>query len=105
MVSIQLSEAAPRIALTSDVKSVKLSNGVTLPYVEQGDPSGVPVVLLHGITDSWRSFAPVLPSLPASIHAFALTQRGHGDADRPADRLPAPRPGRRSGRLPHQSRA
>jgi pimeloyl-ACP methyl ester carboxylesterase len=66
------------------VKSAALSTGVTLPYVEQGDPAGTPVVLLHGITDSWRSFEPVLPYLPDSIRAFALTQRGHGDADRPA---------------------
>jgi pimeloyl-ACP methyl ester carboxylesterase len=66
------------------VESVQLSSGVRLDYVEQGDRSGVPVVFLHGLTDSWRSFEPVLPSLPASIHAFALTQRGHGDADRPA---------------------
>ncbi len=65
------------------VKSVELLTGVTLPYVEQGQPSGVPVVFLHGITDSWRSFEPLLPELPASIHAFALTQRGHGDASRP----------------------
>ena len=35
-------------------------------------------------TDSWRSFEPVLPYLPGSIRAFALTQRGHGDAGRPA---------------------
>ena len=66
------------------VKSVALATGVTLPYVEHGDPAGTPVVLLHGITDSWRSFEPVLPYLPGSIRAFALTQRGHGDADRPA---------------------
>lgn len=65
-------------------KSIKLSNGMGLPYVEQGDPEGIPMLLLHGYTDSWMSFAPVLPQLPASIHAFALTQRGHGDADRPA---------------------
>jgi non-heme chloroperoxidase len=39
--------------------------------------------LLHGVSDSWHSFEPVLPHLPASIHAFALTQRGHGDSDRP----------------------
>ena len=64
-------------------KAIALSTGVTLPYVEQGDPDGVPVILLHGVTDSWRSFEPVLPHLPPSIHAFALTQRGHGDADRP----------------------
>ncbi len=42
------------------------------------------MVLLHGITDSWRSFERVLPHLPDSIRAFALSQRGHGDADRPA---------------------
>ncbi len=66
------------------VKSITLPGSVTLPYVEQGDPSGTPVLLLHGITDSWRSFERVLPSLPASIHAFALSLRGHGDSDRPA---------------------
>lgn len=41
------------------------------------------MLLLHGFTDSWRSFEPVLPHLPASIRAVALSQRGHGDADRP----------------------
>jgi pimeloyl-ACP methyl ester carboxylesterase len=66
------------------MRSVRLSSGVTLPYVEQGDPAGVPVVLLHGFTDSWRSFERVLPHLPPSVHAFAPSQRGHGDADRPA---------------------
>jgi pimeloyl-ACP methyl ester carboxylesterase len=70
--------------MTPVVESVTLPGGLRLPYVEQGEPSGVPVVLLHGVTDSWRSFEPVLPYLPPSIHAFAVTQRGHGDADRPA---------------------
>jgi non-heme chloroperoxidase len=55
-----------------------------LPYVEQGDPYGIPVVLLHGFTDSWRSWEPVLPHLPDSLRAIAVTQRGHGDAERPA---------------------
>ena len=63
-------------------KSAELPTGIRLPYVEQGDPSGVPVLFLHGATDSWRSFELVLPYLPPSIHAFALTLRGHGDADR-----------------------
>jgi pimeloyl-ACP methyl ester carboxylesterase len=65
-------------------KSVELPTRVTLSYVEHGAPSGVPVLLLHGVTDSWRSFEPVLPHLPDSIRALALTQRGHGDSDRPA---------------------
>lgn len=69
--------------MTPVIHAVTLPNQVTLPYVEQGDPAGVPVLLLHGITDSWRSFEGVLPYLPTSLHAFALSQRGHGDAARP----------------------
>ena len=56
---------------------------IKLPYVEQGDATGVPVVMLHGATDSWRSFEPVLPHLPDDIRAVAVTQRGHGEAPKP----------------------
>jgi len=70
--------------MTTTTKTVELSNGIRLPFLEQGHASGIPVVFLHGVTDSMHSFDPVLPYLPSSIHAFALTQRGHGDADRPA---------------------
>jgi pimeloyl-ACP methyl ester carboxylesterase len=65
------------------VKSVMLRSRIKLQYVEQGDPLGVPIILLHGYTDSWRSFELLLPYLPKSLHPYALTQRGHGDADRP----------------------
>lgn len=65
------------------IKSVELPSRIRLEYVEQGDRAGVPVVFLHGITDSCRSFEGLLPHLPGSIHAIALSQRGHGDSDRP----------------------
>lgn len=68
-----------------EVNNVQLSSNLRLQYVEQGWPGGTPVVLLHGVTDSWRSFEPLLPYLPTSLHVFALTQRGHGDSDRPED--------------------
>jgi non-heme chloroperoxidase len=64
-------------------RSIHLSTGVTLPYVEQGDPSGVPMILLHGYSDSSRSYELLLPHLPDSIHAYAYTQRGHADAAKP----------------------
>src|SRR5689334_21102534 len=67
------------------VRSATLSTGVTVPYAETGDPSGIPVVLVHGYVESWRYFEPVLRLLPDSIHAYAFSQRGHGDADRPPD--------------------
>jgi pimeloyl-ACP methyl ester carboxylesterase len=67
------------------LKFIELPDRVKLQYVEQGNRAGTPVIFLHGITDSWHSFERVLPNLPESIHAFALSQRGHGDSDRPAD--------------------
>ena len=42
------------------------------------------LLLLHGGTDSWHSFELVLPHLPDSIRAFALSLRGHGDSSRPS---------------------
>ena len=60
-----------------------LPDALELPYVEQGDPSGIPVVFLHAYADSWRSFERVFPYLPSSIRAVAVTQRGHGNAGRP----------------------
>lgn len=65
------------------IKTVQLANEVDLQYVEHGDSTGVAVILLHGVTDSWHSYELVLPHLPKSIRAFALSQRGHGDSERP----------------------
>ena len=70
--------------MTAEVTTVELPTGVTVQYVEQGDSAGVAVLFVHGLSDSWHSFEPVLPHLPRSIRAYALTQRGHGDSDRPA---------------------
>ena len=69
--------------MSFEVKSADVGKGVRLEYVEQGDPAGVPVVMLHGVTDSWRSFERVLPHLPPSVRAIAVTQRGHGDSSKP----------------------
>jgi pimeloyl-ACP methyl ester carboxylesterase/tetratricopeptide (TPR) repeat protein len=66
------------------VHAIELSTGVTMQYAEHGRKSGIPVIFLHGVTDSWRSFEHVLPLLPPSIRAFALTARGHGDSSKPA---------------------
>jgi non-heme chloroperoxidase len=65
------------------VKMARLHTGIILPYVEQGAADGVPLLLIHGVADSWRSFALLLPHLPPAIRALALTLRGHGDADKP----------------------
>jgi pimeloyl-ACP methyl ester carboxylesterase len=65
-------------------RQVELPNGIRLNYVEQGDPNGTPIVLLHGYTDSWHSYERVLPHLPSSMRVIALTLRGHGGSSKPA---------------------
>ena len=60
-----------------------LMTGPTLHYAEQGDRSGEAIIFLHGYSDSWFSFSRVLPLLSPEYRAFALTQRGHGDSDKP----------------------
>jgi non-heme chloroperoxidase len=61
---------------------ILIGGGVILPYMESGDPEGKPVIFLHGVTDSHRSFDLVFPHLSPSLRAIAMTQRGHGDAPR-----------------------
>lgn len=72
---------APRLRPTS----LPLATGITVQYVIQGDPAEpwqVPVVFLHGLSDSWRSFAPVLGLLPET-RTIAFTQRGHRGVTQP----------------------
>jgi pimeloyl-ACP methyl ester carboxylesterase len=66
-------------------QAVQLGTGLTVSYVAQGDRSGVPVVLLHAWSESVGCFDRLLPLLPPTIQAVAMDQRGHGEADKPAD--------------------
>jgi non-heme chloroperoxidase len=64
-------------------QSIRLPNGTTLRYVEQGPADAVPLILLHGFPDSWLSYETVLANLPSTIRAIALSQRGFGNSDKP----------------------
>ena len=63
---------------------IKLKSGITLQYATQGRTGGDPIVLLHGIGDSWRSFELLLPHIPDRYRVYAISMRGHGWSDAPA---------------------
>ena len=63
-------------------KKVTLANGVTLAYVELGDPKGEPLLLLHGYTDSSRTWSLIAPYL-GKYRLLMPDQRGHGSSDSP----------------------
>jgi len=86
---ICLASAAPVMAAKIDQAGwaaektqISLSNGQRLAYVEYGDRKGAPVILLHGFTDTSRSWTQLLPSL-SKFHVYVVDQRGHGAAAKP----------------------
>jgi len=70
--------------MSPDCKFADLRSGVRLAYVEQGPASGTPVILLHGLSDSHRSYDLMQPHLPGAWRVFSITMRGHGLSDKPA---------------------
>ena len=64
-------------------KSVTLPNGQRIAFVELGDPSGRPVVLIHGIFDSSRAWLPVVPYLSTHDRLILVDSRGHGQSAKP----------------------
>jgi pimeloyl-ACP methyl ester carboxylesterase len=65
------------------VGQLRLATGVSLSYASTGPSSASPVLLLHAWAESRRSFDRLLPLLPGTLHAIAVDQRGHGDAEKP----------------------
>lgn len=74
-----IEQGAPVVGM----RFVRLPNGMRLSYFERGPSSGPAVVLLHGLSDSCRSFEPLIRQLPPSWRVLAVTMRGHGLSDQP----------------------
>jgi pimeloyl-ACP methyl ester carboxylesterase len=57
-------------------KTLPLSDGSTLGYIEQGQ--GAPVVLIHGVGLCAEAWGPQIDALSAAHHVYALDMPGHG---------------------------
>lgn len=64
-------------------KTVALASGVTLAYVEFGEPKGPPVVLIHGFTDNARGWMPLVPYLGKNLRLVLVDLRAHGASSKP----------------------
>jgi len=56
------------------------SGEIRLNYAQwmDGRADAAPLVLLHGVTKSWRYWAPLIEAIGAGRRVFALDSRGHG---------------------------
>lgn len=76
----------PYAAFSAEKKSILLRTGIAMKYTEAGNPLGVPVILLHGYTDSGRSFQQMINALERQnpqLRILAPDLRGHGESSMP----------------------
>jgi len=74
---------------------VNLTTGIDMTYLEVGPKDGKPVVLIHGLTDSIRSWSLSMASLhqqDPALRIFAIDLRGHGGSSMPDAKQCAPAP-------------
>jgi pimeloyl-ACP methyl ester carboxylesterase len=77
------------------VENLDLPTGIRMAYVETGSPKGEKLLLLHGYTDTKRSFYPTIAELTVirpDLHILALDFRGHGGSSMPDAKDCAPAP-------------
>jgi esterase len=55
-------------------------NGLRLHYLDWGNDSKPPLVMVHGIGRVAHTFDHIAPSFTADYHVLALDMRGHGDS-------------------------
>jgi len=64
-------------------KTVALSDGEALAYIDMGPRDAPPLVLMHGYTDSARDWAPIAPLLTPHFRLIIVDLRGHGASGKP----------------------
>ena len=64
-------------------RTIALPNGEVIAYIDTGNPTGPPVVLIHGYTDSARDWVPILPYLSKRFRLLLVDIRGHGKSSKP----------------------
>jgi pimeloyl-ACP methyl ester carboxylesterase len=54
--------------------------GLRLHYLDWGNPSAPPLILLHGIDRIAHTFDHIAPRFTSRYHVIAMDLRGHGDS-------------------------
>lgn len=82
-------------SFTANKKSITLATGITIKYIESGNKDGSPLILLHGVTDTSRSFQSLIEELNKfdnKLRIIAPDLRGHGDSSMPNEPVCAGHP-------------
>jgi non-heme chloroperoxidase len=81
-----MTTVAERAVNVMNSQRIAGGGGVQLHLVETGNPTGRPILFIHGISQCWLAWSPQLSSDLAADHRLvALDMRGHGLSDKPYD--------------------
>ena len=88
---VQTSGSPTRVSMTpayldafdAQKKTVALSDGEALAYIDLGPRDAPPLVLIHGYTDSARDWASIAPLLTPRFRLIVVDLRGHGASGKP----------------------
>ncbi len=64
-------------------QAVALDTGINMTYMVSGPEDGIPIILIHGATDSRLSWAQIVPALSDTYRVYVPELRGHGKTDKP----------------------
>ena len=74
---VALAQSAPR---PSPVDRFAMVGSLRIHYVDWGNASAQPLVMVHGLDRVARTFDHVAPHFATRYHVIALDMRGHGDS-------------------------
>jgi pimeloyl-ACP methyl ester carboxylesterase len=63
---------------------ITVGPAMELDVGETGPQEGRPVILLHGLSDSWPSYLPLMAEMPKDLRLIAVSLRSHGNSTKPA---------------------
>ena len=55
-----------------------MANGLRVHYRDDGNPQGLPIVLIHGTASSLHTWEPLVGELGGEYRIITLTLPGHG---------------------------
>ncbi|MFO1435361.1 MAG: alpha/beta hydrolase [Gammaproteobacteria bacterium] len=86
LLAVAPAQAADCDDISSGKCTIDLSTGIKMAYVETGPADGTAVILIHGLTDSLRSWSLAMRALhkpDPALHILAVDLRGHGSTSMP----------------------
>lgn len=80
-VTVPTAHAGSQVASTQPTDHFLNVSGLRIHYVDWGDPSKPPLLLVHGLDRVARTFDHVANHFKSRYHVLAVDMRGHGDSD------------------------